>query len=458
MMMQIVRHGFPFNPTCVAYDPIQRIIAIGTRGGCLRILGRPGVDVSLKHLGPFAIIQLIFLINDGKLISICADDSLHLWNLNTNHPFILHSLKFQRERITFAHLPFQSKWLYIGTERGNVHIVNVDNFQLSGYIINWNKAIELSRKTHPGSVIHLSDCPADSNKLLIGYETGTIILWDLKNKTAETRINYNESIRSISWHHEGRQFLCSHMDGSITTWNLKNSKPLSIVSPHAKNLTDDSKSEPCKPIFKVEWKTVRDADSYIIFSGGLPYNFSETGASEEAVNSEKQQSQTSATASSSATTTTTTTTKEPSEIKTASQSDLSLSTQSLTVIHGKATTVFEMEHNIVDFITLCEAPWSCDFNEPYAILVLLHNDLVVVDLSHPGYPCFQNPYTMDLHESPVTYCAYFADCPTDVIPAFYSVGYKNNTKRSGFSDKEWPINGGEWGTATPSYPELIITG
>ncbi len=46
-------------------------------------------------------------------------------------------------RITFCQLPFQSKWLYIGTERGNVHIVNIESFVLSGYVINWNKAIEL---------------------------------------------------------------------------------------------------------------------------------------------------------------------------------------------------------------------------------------------------------------------------------------------------------------------------
>ncbi len=46
-------------------------------------------------------------------------------------------------RISTLHLPFQSKWLYLGTERGNIHIVNIETFTLSGYTINWNKAIEL---------------------------------------------------------------------------------------------------------------------------------------------------------------------------------------------------------------------------------------------------------------------------------------------------------------------------
>lgn len=60
--------------------------------------------------------------------------------------------------------------------------------------------------------------------------------------------------------------------------------------------------------------------------------------------------------------------------------------------------------------------------EPYAIAVLLQNDLVLIDLLSPGYPCFESPYPMDIHESPVTCCTYLADCPSDLVPAFYMVG------------------------------------
>ncbi|XP_022253152.1 syntaxin-binding protein 5-like, partial [Limulus polyphemus] len=138
-----VRHGFPFQPTALAFDPIQRLLAIGTRSGSLRILGRPGVDCHVQHVLDTAVIQLLFLVNEGALISVCSDDSLHLWNLRQKRPEIVHSLKFQKERITCCHLPFQSRWLYIGTERGNIHVVNVESFILSGYVINWNKTIEL---------------------------------------------------------------------------------------------------------------------------------------------------------------------------------------------------------------------------------------------------------------------------------------------------------------------------
>lgn len=52
-------------------------------------------------------------------------------------------MAFSFHRITSLSLPLQSKWIYVGTERGNVHVVNIDTFQLSGYIVNWNKAIEV---------------------------------------------------------------------------------------------------------------------------------------------------------------------------------------------------------------------------------------------------------------------------------------------------------------------------
>lgn len=99
-----------------------------------------------------------------------------------------------------------------------------------------------------------------------------------------------------------------------------------------------------------------------------------------------------------------------------------------------------------------------EMQEPYAIIVLLQNDLVVMDLQTPGFPCIENPYPMDIHESPVTCCTYIADCPADLIPALYSVGRASSSKRQGFSEKEWPISGGTWSAQSCSYSEIVMTG
>lgn len=49
------------------------------------------------------------------------------------------------------------------------------------------------------------------------------------------------------------------------------------------------------------------------------------------------------------------------------------------------------------------------------------------------YPIFESPYPLTIHESPVTCCEYFADCPAELIPALYSVGCRQ--KRQGYSKK-----------------------
>ena len=58
-----------------------------------------------------------------------------------------------------------------------------------------------------------------------------------------------------------------------------------------------------------EYARLRFSEPYVIFSGGMPY-------------------------------------------------DKASRTPSLTVMHAKNTTVLEMEHNIVDFLTLCSTPWN----------------------------------------------------------------------------------------------------
>uniref|UniRef100_A0A4W5PQW6 Uncharacterized protein n=1 Tax=Hucho hucho TaxID=62062 RepID=A0A4W5PQW6_9TELE len=174
-----------------SFTPLQPTLGI-VPGDLKLVFGRPGVECYCQHESGAAVISLQFLINEGALVSALADDSVHLWNLRQKRPAILHSLKFNRERITFVHLPFQSKWLYIGTEKGNIHIVNVESFTLSGYVIMWNKAIELSSKAHPGPVVHISDNPMDEGKLIIGYESGIVVLWDLKSKKADYRYTYDE--------------------------------------------------------------------------------------------------------------------------------------------------------------------------------------------------------------------------------------------------------------------------
>ncbi|XP_016150551.1 syntaxin-binding protein 5-like [Sinocyclocheilus grahami] len=36
-LCKTVRHGFPFQPSSMAFDPVQKILAVGTQSGALRL-------------------------------------------------------------------------------------------------------------------------------------------------------------------------------------------------------------------------------------------------------------------------------------------------------------------------------------------------------------------------------------------------------------------------------------
>lgn len=127
--------------------------------------------------------------------------------------------------------------------------------------------------------------------------------------------------------------------------------------------------------------------------------------------------------------------------------------------------VIETFTNSVSKYLCYKTEYNClytDYQEPYAVVALLEKDLVVIDLTQTGYadaqewfkrkkrstsdckndyidilpcryPIFENPYPLTIHESPVTCCEYFADCPDELIPALYSVGSRQ--KRQGYSKK-----------------------
>lgn len=44
LLPQTVRHGFPYQPSSMAFDPVQKILAVGTQSGALRLYPFFGVE------------------------------------------------------------------------------------------------------------------------------------------------------------------------------------------------------------------------------------------------------------------------------------------------------------------------------------------------------------------------------------------------------------------------------
>ncbi|KAJ1347417.1 Syntaxin-binding protein 5 [Parelaphostrongylus tenuis] len=210
-LAKIARHGFPDDARCIAYDAVQRLLAIGTGRGEVRIIGDAGVDCALKHEGDHPVNHLQFVINEGGLITTCGNDTIHLWNYRQKTPEIVHSVQLNKESVSCLHLPMGSKWLYVGTDKGNVYFVSVGTFQLSPYVINWNKAIDLSCRVHPGSVRQIGASPTEPTKLLIAFSKGALIQWNLVTKEVD-RFPLDPPIKCFSWHYEGRLIMTGNVD------------------------------------------------------------------------------------------------------------------------------------------------------------------------------------------------------------------------------------------------------
>ncbi|CAJ0927632.1 unnamed protein product, partial [Mesorhabditis belari] len=398
---KIVRHGFPDDARCIAYDPVQRLLAIGTGHGTCRIIGDVGVDYLLRHETDHPVLHAQFLINEGGLITACANDMIHLWNFRQKRADIVHSLQLNKESVTCIHLPLQSKWLFVGTDKGNVYSVSVGTFQMSSYVINWNKAIDLSCRVHPGSVKQLSACPIDPSRLLIVFEKGVAVVWNLSTREAD-RFPLDPPIKCASWHYDGRQVMCGNVDGSVSIFNARRvNEPVQRSTPHGQG--------PCRAIHQLDWRHwSENNEQLVIFSGGMP-------------------------------------------------TDDGVPVPALTLLKAaRSATVLEMDNPILSFITLPMAPWPSSPQQPHAVVVLLKGDIMYIDLQKENYPCLESPHAMDLHESPVTAVSYHSECPSDLMGALALVGCKQRKK--GFSDRQWPINGGVGREAASGYQELLITG
>jgi len=70
-------------------------------------------------------------------------------------------------------------------------------------------------------------------QLVIAFESGTIVLWDLKSRTADVRFMTGKPLRAISPHYDGRQFVAAHQDGTLSIWKTDKPKsPAMSWAPH----------------------------------------------------------------------------------------------------------------------------------------------------------------------------------------------------------------------------------
>ncbi|XP_050207178.1 uncharacterized protein LOC126656614 [Mercurialis annua] len=178
-----VHYGIPSTASLLAFDSIQRLLAIATLDGRIKIIGGDRIEaifISKKQL-PYKNIE--FIQNRGYLISISNENDIEVWNLETR--CLAHCLQWESNITAFSVIS-GSYLMYIGDEFGLTSTLKYDAddtklLQLPYNIPSnhLNEAAGFPTTEHQPIVGVLPQPSSSGNRVLIAYENGIIILWDV---------------------------------------------------------------------------------------------------------------------------------------------------------------------------------------------------------------------------------------------------------------------------------------
>uniref|UniRef100_A0A8C4K3T5 LLGL scribble cell polarity complex component 2 n=1 Tax=Dromaius novaehollandiae TaxID=8790 RepID=A0A8C4K3T5_DRONO len=422
-----VEHGFPNQPSSLAFDPKLRIMAIGTKSGAVKVYGAPGVEFTGLHKETATVTQLHFLPGQGWLLSLLDDNTLHLWEIyqkeGCSHLEETRSFGLPGRpgfdsancspsitRVTVILLKSTCDVACLGTEGGGVYFLTLPGLALLEEKTLFQDEILQSVPDDYrcgkalGPVESIQEHPRDPSKLLIGYSRGLVIIWDQTTRTVDHLFLGNQQLESLAWEHSGKTIVSSHSDGGYMVWAVNSScqktqQPVMSTIPYG--------PFPCKAINKILWRTCESGNPFIIFNGGMPR---------------------------------------------ASYGDR----HCVSVLQGQTLATLDFTSRVIDFFTVQGTEVAeGGFENPRALVVLVEEELVVIDLQTPGWPTIPAPYLAPLHSSAITCSYHISNVPLKLWERIISAGEQQSPRLSSAS---WPINGGKNLAQEPTQRGLLLTG
>ncbi|KAM5263912.1 lethal(2) giant larvae protein homolog 1 isoform 4-T4 [Ctenodactylus gundi] len=423
-----VEHGFPNQPSALAFDPELCIMAIGTRSGAVKIYGAPGVEFTGLHQQAATITQMHFLPGQGRLLTLLDDSSLHLWEIihHNGCARLEEALSFQPPsrpgfdgasmpagltRITVVLLVAADDMVALGTEGGSVFFLDVTTLTLlEGQTLSPDEVLRSVPDDYRcgkalGPVESLQGHLLDPTKILIGYSRGLLVIWNQAAKCVDHVFLGNQQLESLCWGRGSGTIISSHSDGSYAVWSLETGSSLTLQPTMA---TTPYGPFPCKAINKILWRNCESGGHFIIFSGGMPR---------------------------------------------ASYGDR----HCVSVLRAETLVTLDFTSRIIDFFTVHSTRPEDDFDDPRALAVLLEEELVVLDLQAPGWPAVPAPYLAPLHSSAITCSAHVANVPAKLWARIVSAGEQQSPQPAS-SALSWPITGGRNLAQEPLQRGLLLTG
>ncbi|KAG5239961.1 syntaxin-binding protein [Salix suchowensis] len=251
-----LHYGIPSTASVLAFDHIQSLLAIGTLDGRIKVIGGNNIEgllVSPKQL-PFKYLE--FLQNQGFLVSVSSENEIQVWDLEQRR--IASTLQWE-SNITAFSVIFASSYMYVGDEHGMVYVLKYDAEEVKLVPMPYHVPADLAEDAFGmsspknRSVVGVLPQPSSQGiKVLIAYEDGLMILWDVSedkavlvkgnkdidlkceitadshkeigHKLSDDRSDYESLVKEIAalcWAStDGSVLAVGYVDGDILLWNL----------------------------------------------------------------------------------------------------------------------------------------------------------------------------------------------------------------------------------------------
>ncbi|KAK5661716.1 hypothetical protein OQA88_9816 [Cercophora sp. LCS_1] len=283
------RYGVNSQISCMAYDPVQSLLAVGTSEsqygpGRIYVFGQQRVRKWMSPPRPASMQQLSFVAN--RLISRDSRHELAIWDLNTGEQIA----KYTYTQVTHTLTDPMLDWVLVGLQHGDICAYDLDRERPSPFRLPnfWRERDPSARAvTLLGMQLH----PRDIGKLLIAYSHGAVIYSFKQNaptKFFEYQVpaaaaapggnNEGGSVRKPQlthalWHPTGTFVMTAHVDGSMVFWDPKDGRIVAARSIYHTRIHEPaSKKDPPRPVMpftKISWCCKENPDDTgLLIAGG----------------------------------------------------------------------------------------------------------------------------------------------------------------------------------------------
>ncbi|KKA28967.1 hypothetical protein TD95_000892 [Thielaviopsis punctulata] len=292
------RYGIGSQISCLGYDAVQSILAVGTNDtkfgpGSISLFGyqrvtrviQPGKQVSIRFAQ--------FTAN--RLVTIDSREELAVWDLDTGDK---RSSCLIPGKVTALVTDPMLDWALVGTSHGEVHAYDLDRERMTNNfrLPNFWRARALEKRSTPAAqratLLDLAMHPRDVGKMLITYSHGAVV-YSFKQAMPTAFLEYvlpprapggnnmgvdlvrHPQIQKSAWHPSGTFVVTGHDDGSLVFWDPKEERVLMARSlmdlDIDKPVGNAQAPMPCEPFAKISWCCKENTDDTgVLIAGGNP--------------------------------------------------------------------------------------------------------------------------------------------------------------------------------------------